>query len=88
MPPEVFKRLAVGTAVATLAAGGTPLLDASLKTKVGVMWVGVLGGLSYAEGPGKWPEGAIIAVVIAAIAWVCWTALSWIVRGFKGKGDA
>lgn len=76
-----FGRMFLGVTVATTALAGLPFVALPIDARVSIGIVAVWGGLAYAEGPGKWPEGFVIALVLAAVVYSC----CWIVRGFFAK---
>ncbi len=76
-----FGRMFLGVTVATAALAGLPFVALPIDARVSIGIVAVWGGLAYAEGPGKWPEGFVIALVLAAVVYSC----CWIVRGFFAK---
>ena len=67
-----------GVLIATAALAGLPFVSLPTDAKICLCIVGFFGGLSYADGPGKWPEGAIIAVVFAVFLY----GVIWVVKGF------
>lgn len=76
-----FARMFTGLVVATAALAGLPFVEMPTDARVSIGIVAVWGGLAYAEGPGKWPEGFFIALVLAVVFYGC----SWIIRGFFSK---
>lgn len=76
-----FGRMFLGVTVATAALAGLPFVTLPIDARVSIGIVAVWGGLAYAEGPGKWPEGLFISLVLAAVFYGC----CWIVKGFVGK---
>jgi len=68
----------LGLAVATAAVAGLPFVKLPVDARVCLGIVGFLGGLSYAEGPSKWPEGFFIAAVAAGLLY----GVIWIIKGF------
>ena len=76
-----FGRMLVGVAVATAALAGLPFAPLPIDARVSIGIVAVWGGLAFAEGPGKWPEGFFIALVLAAMVY----GSCWVVRGFFAK---
>ena len=76
-----FGRMFIGVTVATAAFAGLPFVALPIDARVSIGIVAVWGGLAFAEGPGKWPEGFFIALVLAGVCYAC----CWIVRGFVSK---
>lgn len=71
----------IGLTVATAAVAGLPFVNLPIDVRICLGIVGLFGGLAYAEGAGKWPEGAVIAVVFAALLY----GVIWVVKGFAQR---
>lgn len=71
-------RMFKGIAAVTWSLAVLPFLDWPVDAKVCVGIVGVWGGFAYAEGPGKWPEGLVIAVIFALLLY----GVIWVFKGF------
>lgn len=82
---EVFFRFIIGVAVAAGSLAFLPFEKIALHSKLALGFIGLCGGLAYAEGPGKWPEGLVISVVLAALFWCSWVGLVWVYKGFFGS---
>jgi len=78
---STFGLMFLGVTVATAALAGLPFVALPIDTRVSIGIVAVWGGLAFAEGPGKWPEAFLIALVLAAVVYGC----SWVVKGFFSK---
>ena len=76
-----FERMFLGVIVATAALAGLPFVRLPIDARISIGIVAVWGGLVFAEGPGKWPEGFFIALVFSAVFY----GACWIVRGFFTK---
>ena len=76
-----FGRMFLGGIVATVTLAGLPFVATPRDARVCIGIVAVWGGLAFAEGPGKWPEGFFIALVLAAVVYGC----CWVVRGILTK---
>ena len=75
-----FVRMLIGVSVATLALAGLPFATLPIDARICIGIVAVWGGLAFAEGEGKWPEGFFISVILAGLIYgVCWVG-----KGFFG----